>query len=681
MLQARNLDDQRFEDIVAHAVGRIPQLCPQWTNHNPSDPGITLVELLAWYKEMQQYHMNCCTDDIRRKLLRLAGGDIRPAAPAHCLLRLPPEAEGVGYPALTRLSTPEGVVFELAEAVPAHRWAVEGCWVERADGRSDVRPLLGRRDTGVRPFEEGGRLRLALRGPAGRDSLRLWFEVAEPALPPRNPFSPAGRPPRDIRWSWEGLGEARVLEDETWGLSQSGFLTLQPPEGEGLFQLLGELCDPGCEEQVCLSGVEGGRCRAVQRETRAQSRLLTAAPQSDCTLLFDDALARQGAFTVFARTEGGWEQWEGTAWSGPDGRRGVRLDLSRAAGDGAPNLRVVCADPIHYADLFHSSTGLPDQTIPLSLGGRQVLGEELSLICDTLQPDGSIRPERWRCVEDLYAAGPRDQVFVYDPVLELIRMGDGRHGAVVPRGERAILVSDLVLSDCGAGNIPEGHRLRLGSEGLPVYNATAVGGADRESTAEAVARFLRRLEQPRKCVTAADYETQARQTPGLRVAAARAIPGYDPMEPTGHSRHPVVTVVVMPANHSPRPMPDARFLAAVQAHLDGLRPIGTVVRVTAPRYVGVTVSAQLRTAGPVDEGLLHRAVERCLGVGRNERGIGDPVELHRVAMELQQVAGVLAVERLQLDADSAGCVRTEGGDLQLPAHAVACLKGCRLSIR
>ena len=43
MLPSRNLDNQTFEEIVEYAVGRIPQLCPQWTNHNPSDPGITLL--------------------------------------------------------------------------------------------------------------------------------------------------------------------------------------------------------------------------------------------------------------------------------------------------------------------------------------------------------------------------------------------------------------------------------------------------------------------------------------------------------------------------------------------------------------------------------------------------------------------------------------------------------------
>ena len=84
MLRARNLDDQTYEEIVTTAEGRLPWLCPVWTDHNAHDPGITILELMAWYKEMQQYHMNQVTDPLRRKLLKLAGITLRPAAPARC---------------------------------------------------------------------------------------------------------------------------------------------------------------------------------------------------------------------------------------------------------------------------------------------------------------------------------------------------------------------------------------------------------------------------------------------------------------------------------------------------------------------------------------------------------------------------------------------------------------------
>ena len=74
MLIPRKLDDQRFEDILHEAVGRLPWLCPQWTDHNAHDPGITILELMAWYKEMQQYQMDQLTPSLRRGLLALAGG-------------------------------------------------------------------------------------------------------------------------------------------------------------------------------------------------------------------------------------------------------------------------------------------------------------------------------------------------------------------------------------------------------------------------------------------------------------------------------------------------------------------------------------------------------------------------------------------------------------------------------
>ena len=92
MLKARNLDDQTYEEIVQAAEGRLPWLCPVWTDHNAHDPGITILELMAWYKELQQYHMNQFTDELRCKLLKLAGITRRPAAPARCAVELGPEA-------------------------------------------------------------------------------------------------------------------------------------------------------------------------------------------------------------------------------------------------------------------------------------------------------------------------------------------------------------------------------------------------------------------------------------------------------------------------------------------------------------------------------------------------------------------------------------------------------------
>ena len=48
-LPTLRLDDRRFQDIVDEAKGMIPRYCPEWTDHNVSDPGITLAQFaLRW---------------------------------------------------------------------------------------------------------------------------------------------------------------------------------------------------------------------------------------------------------------------------------------------------------------------------------------------------------------------------------------------------------------------------------------------------------------------------------------------------------------------------------------------------------------------------------------------------------------------------------------------------------
>ncbi|MBP0019689.1 MAG: putative baseplate assembly protein [Cyanobacteria bacterium SBLK] len=53
-----DLDDRKFEDLVAECILRIPRYCPEWTNHNPGDPGITLIELFAWLTDQVLLRFN-----------------------------------------------------------------------------------------------------------------------------------------------------------------------------------------------------------------------------------------------------------------------------------------------------------------------------------------------------------------------------------------------------------------------------------------------------------------------------------------------------------------------------------------------------------------------------------------------------------------------------------------------
>lgn len=73
-LSIPNLDDRTYADLVEEAVAMLPRYAPEWTNHNASDPGITLIELLAYFTEMLIYRLNRVTRENKIEFIKLLGG-------------------------------------------------------------------------------------------------------------------------------------------------------------------------------------------------------------------------------------------------------------------------------------------------------------------------------------------------------------------------------------------------------------------------------------------------------------------------------------------------------------------------------------------------------------------------------------------------------------------------------
>lgn len=69
-----DLDTRRYDDLVAELQALIPQLAPHWTNRNASDPGVTLIELLAWMTEASLYRLNQIPEQTYWNLITLLRG-------------------------------------------------------------------------------------------------------------------------------------------------------------------------------------------------------------------------------------------------------------------------------------------------------------------------------------------------------------------------------------------------------------------------------------------------------------------------------------------------------------------------------------------------------------------------------------------------------------------------------
>jgi hypothetical protein len=73
-LQLPNLDDRTYDDLMQEALSLIPGYAPEWTNYNPSDPGVTLLELFAYLTEMLLYRQNQVTSANQQAFLNLLSG-------------------------------------------------------------------------------------------------------------------------------------------------------------------------------------------------------------------------------------------------------------------------------------------------------------------------------------------------------------------------------------------------------------------------------------------------------------------------------------------------------------------------------------------------------------------------------------------------------------------------------
>ena len=125
-LPVPNLDDRRFQDLVDDAKRLVAQKCPEWTDHNVSDPGVTLIELFAWMTDQLLYRLNRVPDRLYVKFLELIGVHLFPATAARGEVTFwlsAPQPDVVRIAAGTQVATirtesDEAIVFTSLDDLP-----------------------------------------------------------------------------------------------------------------------------------------------------------------------------------------------------------------------------------------------------------------------------------------------------------------------------------------------------------------------------------------------------------------------------------------------------------------------------------------------------------------------------------------------------------------------------------
>lgn len=602
-LPTPNLDSRKFQEIVDDVKRQIGLRCPEWTEHNVSDPGVTLLELFAYMTEMSLFRLNQVPEKNYIKFLEMLGIGLQMPEPARTQLRfslsraIEDTPEGDTQEILLRSSevvastfrtdTEDAIEFTIEHDLRMVRpkglclLAMPSVNQSAPDDIGTARRLDLKGD-GAKIFSDqptaGDCLYIGFENDLTSNVVSLDFECVTAAAVGLNEDYPA-----QVWEHWDnGTGRwerADVVEDTTRGFNRDGSVVIAMPR-------------PMADRNL------GG-----QRAHWVRVRYTTSA---------DDLPPR------------GVEQLAPSPYEAPP--EIISMQARTVGGTASSANATVVRD-----ERLGISDGTPGQVFRLRYAPVLTPRGEERLIVGAIGVDES-EWEEWTPVLDFSESEAGDTHYVLDGLTgevllgPTIRQPDGsnrQYGAIPEKG-MSLAFRSYRIGGGTAGNVREG-KVRILKSAIPYISdvinpGVATGGQDLESIERAKLRAKEVLRIRNRAVTCEDYEFLAERG-SSGVGRAHCI------QPTTHparSKRPLVRpgtvrVLLIPQLSkdllTPRPVDlkvPSIVVDEVYKFLDERRLLTATLDVSEPEYVFLSTEIRLVADPRANEESVARRVEDAL---------------------------------------------------------------------
>lgn len=667
MIPARNLEDKSYETLMGEAVAKIPLYNREWTNHNPTDPGIMVLENLSAFSALLGQECNELTDEIRFRLLGLAGFSREKGTPGKCYV-------GMGEYTGADRHLPRGqklyagdVCFETEEGAEIYDAKVYDMYRISRGEKHSLRALTAEYGIpgGTEIFGEdpkgGEEVYFSFRGlPAHKRSVSFYVEISDTFH--RNPFCM-----EDVKLfaklSWQvytdqGFAETKA-RDDTCLFLKSGVVEVELPTENVVREPESGLYQIRCRLDLCAydippkaSHVRGILAEAVQRDTKSAALLF---PGEKCPAP-EHFLLGEGEIRVYVEEEPDrfylWGE-DGVAYSAED-EEGRKKMVFKDSVQGK-RVMLLCQEPeiLPYRDLGRLF-GYDGQEIDLPPFAR-VYGGNFSLLIEE-KKGGRI------CCHKVLpeSKGEGDVFFTLDEERGKVVVGDcgGYEGA-------RVLLADYCLYQGSGGNLVKGAKLRTesGGETYILENVMEISGGKFQETFEEVQkRFVRDLKTGFTMVTAEDCESLAGNIPGLSIHKMKA---------TAIPEKNEIRIVVKPNSRERCPGLSPLYQKRILDFLDRYRILNTRIIPVQPDYVPIHVQALICVKKQYGncEPRVEEVFRRLLDGAGSTAGFGETVSFHKIYQAVEHLDCVEEIRELSLRPGRPGAV-VEGLDIRLRENAL-----------
>ena len=676
-------DQKTFEERMAEAIADIPLYTDEWTNFNPSDPGMTILETVLGFGTLQQESMDDIPFRVKQNLLKMVGFRIQKGRSARLLLSASNVKEETVLPTNHKFRLGE-LVFETNREITLSPKRLLGVYGKKAGEDTeylDFSTIIDRETTvpalvfGENPTAQDCLYLIANGLPEKGKELTLFIKLKERYN--RNPSS--GQNVRlfaDIVWEifCEDGWVQMDIRDNTDAFLQNGEIRLwMPDEDPAIFTdapvegyaVRARLVRSEYDVRPKLVSIEAFLFEVWQKNTICECHSESRSGEFE---LYSE-LSEEAYIDVFCR-EGRGESYRKYSYNPMRtekgryydiirtgfGKRTIRFD-KRNHGFGAEKGRDCVKVVVYTEDVMRRYSlgrvlGYDMQEIELPYD--HIVPHSFCIIARRYLEDGSeifdfVRPEK------------KDDGALYYHLLE-------NDGKIVIEDAGRFIGSDLFLASVALGNGSDGN-IREGNtlisdrinptidKDIVFFNpGPGTGGCYREKLESVRRRFLNDMEKSYVAVTGADYEQIVLSTPGLCIHKAKA--------QMDEARN-LVKIAVKQGTDEEYPRLSKMYEKIIHERLEARRLLTTRIELVQPVYMPVNVNATVYIKPHYENAaaIIEENIKKKIDYLNSDRNFGDILRFDEVFHMIETLECVEYVYELSLRPNSFAGAKMQDADV------------------
>lgn len=678
MLNSKIMPQKTYTELLDENISKIPIYTEEWTNFNPSDPGITILENLVGAQILQQNQMDQVSDDVKAKLLRLLG--YTPQKGKGARVYLEPSYVSERFQLLADQKFMVGdLCFETSRGMEITDSHIIGLYRKHGENVKDLSYIL----------EPQISMLARIFGKNPKSETELYIVMDKPLLPGekgiihidvasdygRNPFM---KEQKDMfaKLKWEcfcedGFEEMEV-EDGTVGFLMDGEIVFTQPTSPAALYEQGAirgyvwrvtLVQSDYDVPPALEHMSGFLFQVMQKKTLAMTH--SYQKSTDVVMRYD--MFKDGYITVFAKEQKGssyrkYEEYVADTGVAPiSGRYYQKMKKDEneiefvfnkdVFGNAPANVKNAVKILVYNEEMMQKYYlgdvyGYDYQEIALPI--RNVVTETFCIIARREDGQGGY-------LYDFLKPNKMDEkkmsYYLFESEGKIVILDAGDYiGASLFLGSIAVIEGE-------DGNVRKGNVFYCQELDMTFKNPSKGEGGRLQETLEQVRRrFVADMNIPQTAVIMEDYKKLIKNIPGLCIAKANAWRDDDRNE---------VQVVIMPKLEQDFPKMNRVYQRTIEQFLETRRLLSTSIRILQPMYVPVHVNGKIYVKPHFRNSdlMINETVLRELDYIHGTQEFGEPLRFDKIFHALDALECVAYVFELNVEAGNSEYVAVEGADL------------------